>query len=285
MNWKITRWRTFFLFYLCNLLRNVLKCKYLQLLKFWECHTWIITQKSVDFSKRVNQQLSETLNGVPRTTSDGKLNFRQRRKYFQDCNSRISNQFATEERSIKSREHFVKNPEGNLNKSSKVKQKRGKKSRSINSVVPNTSLARNLCWLPKHQLLAIFNDEVYASNRVFNEKLTLRGRYNEVLWTEAKTRFFFRLTAAQQKYCHTSACTCGGETTTDATERKRGERESIQFNNKDVHLNKRINEAKNSMKCDAIHRTLDFVPTHFRGWSFRFALRKKDRSSLWCNAT
>lgn len=33
--------------------------------------------------------------------------------------------------------------------------------------------------------------------------------------------------------------------------RKRGEWESIQFNNKDVHLNKRINEAKNLMKCDA----------------------------------
>ena len=30
-------------------------------------------------------------------------------------------------------------------------------------------------------------------------------------------------------------------------------KKSIQFNNKDVHLNKRINEAKNSMKCDAIH--------------------------------
>lgn len=50
-------------------------------------------------------------------------------------------------------------------------------------------------------------------------------------------------------------------------ERKRGERESIQFNNKDVHLNKRINEARNSMKCDAIHRTLStrneiFLSTH-----------------------
>jgi hypothetical protein len=39
-------------------------------------------------------------------------------------------------------------------------------------------------------------------------------------------------------------------------EGKKGARsESIQFNNQDVHLNKRINEAKNSMKCDAIHRT------------------------------
>ena len=55
--------------------------------------------------------------------------------------------------------------------------------------------------------------------------------------------------------------TCGGE-----KERKKGRevnkqhisiyKKSIQFNNKDVHLNKRINEAKNSMKCDAIHHDI-----------------------------
>lgn len=35
----------------------------------------------------------------------------------------------------------------------------------------------------------------------------------------------------------------------------KNKKKSIQFDNKDVHLNKRINEAKNSMKCDAIYRT------------------------------
>lgn len=101
--------------------------------------------------------------------------------------------------------------------------------------------------------------------------------------------YFFCLTAAQRKYCHTFAWTCGGETTTEVRrEWKKGrERESIQFNNKDVHLNKRINEAKNSMKCDAIHRTLDFYANSFTPRSRVQAMLniKKDRSSLWCNAT
>lgn len=59
--------------------------------------------------------------------------------------------------------------------------------------------------------------------------------------------------------------------------------ESIQFNNKDVHLDKGINQARNSMKCDAIHRTLSrqerFLPTH-AGEESRFRFSAKDGSSF-----
>jgi hypothetical protein len=64
-------------------------------------------------------------------------------------------------------------------------------------------------------------------------------------------------------------------------------KKSIQFNNKDVHLNKRINEAKNSMKCDAIHHhTAVAAEKIVNSLPFQF-LKKKSLSvlTLWCNAT
>lgn len=84
--------------------------------------------------------------------------------------------------------------------------------------------------------------------------------------------------------------TCGGEER--ASERKKGARnvhrahkKSIQFNNKDVHLNKRINEAKNSMKCDAIHhRTAVAAEKIVNSLPFHFS-KSLSVLTLWCNAT
>lgn len=75
-------------------------------------------------------------------------------------------------------------------------------------------------------------------------------------------------------------------------ERKKGARnvhrahkKSIQFNNKDVHLNKRINEAKNSMKCDAIHHRTAVAERENCQLTPLSLLKSLSVLTLWCNAT
>lgn len=135
--------------------------------------------------------------------------------------------------------------------------------------------------IPVYRLFQPLFIQVYSSYRVFNEKLTLQALpLSSLTSVNSKPDLIFVHSSSHSKlnenivilalvhmwrWIETEAGRANGKGAIVS--------ESIQFNNKDVHLDKGINQAKNSMKCDAIHRTLSsqdvfFANSHRRRISF-----------------